>query len=373
MFIGHNPQARPGRTRLWILCAPPGTLSSGGKVPESRYSRQIIFSGIGPEGQAALRRSHVLLVGCGALGSVIAEILVRAGVGALAVADRDYVDETNLQRQSLFTEEDCRQSLPKAVAAARRLRAINSDVEIAEHVVDVNPETIEPLARPADLILDGTDNFETRFLLNDAALAWEKPYVYGGCVGAYGLSIAVIPGRTPCLRCLLEQMPPPGSAPTCDTVGVIGPIVHLVAALETAEALKILTGNLKKVNRRLVSVDLWENRLLSLDLSGMGANPDCPACGRRRFEFLEGERRTRTDSLCGRNAVQVRPAGSANLDLAPIAQRLALQGRVNVNEFLLRADLGEFEIALFRDGRAIIRGVHDADEAKRLYARFIGT
>lgn len=342
-------------------------------MPESRYSRQIIFPGIGSEGQAALRRSRVLLVGCGALGSVIAEILVRAGVGALTVADRDYVDETNLQRQSLFTEEDCRQSLPKAVAAARRLRAINSEVEIAEHVVDVDPETIEPLVRPADLILDGTDNFETRYLLNDAALAWEKPYIYGGCIGAYGLSIAIIPGLTPCLRCILEQMPPPGSSPTCDTAGVIGPIVHLVAALEAAEALKVLTGNLEKVNRKLVSVDLWENRMLALDLAGMGANPDCPACGRRRFEFLEGEQRTRTHSLCGRNAFQVRPAGSASLDLAAIARRLALQGKVSVNEFLLRADLGAFEIALFRDGRAIIRGTSDADEAKRVYAKFIGT
>jgi adenylyltransferase/sulfurtransferase len=341
-------------------------------MQKARYSRQILFPGVGIEGQARLGRSHVLLVGCGGLGTVLAEILVRAGVGTLTIADRDYVDETNLQRQSLFTEQDWKSSLPKAVAATRRLREINSGVELVERVVDVNSTTVEPLMHSQDLVLDGTDNFETRYLLNDASLAWNIPWVYGACVGAYGLCLAFVPGRAPCLRCILEKMPPPGSSPTCDTSGVIGPVVHLVAALEAAEALKILTGNLQQLSRKLVTIDLWENRLLSLDLSNMEADPECPACGKRRFEFLAGEHESRTQSLCGRNAVQVWRAEPATVEFGPIAERLACHGKVTSNEYLLKASLGEVEIALFRDGRAIVRGIRDVEEAKRVYAKFIG-
>jgi adenylyltransferase/sulfurtransferase len=313
-----------------------------------------------------------LLVGCGALGSVVAEILVRAGIGRLTIADRDYVDESNLQRQSLFTEADSRDALPKAVAAVRHLREINSSVELVERVADVNAGSVEALVRNEHIILDGTDNFEARFLLNDASLQWNIPWIYGACVGSYGICLAFVPGHTPCLRCVLEQLPPPGSSPTCDTVGVIGPIVHLVAGLQSAEALKILTGNLNQLNQKLVTFDVWENRIGALDLARLERNGECPACGQRNLEFLEGAREARAQSLCGRDAVQIRRSATQPVDFRAIAERLTSLGAVRYNDFLLRAQVGEFEIALFRDGRGIVRGTHDLDEAQRIYAKYIG-
>jgi molybdopterin/thiamine biosynthesis adenylyltransferase len=340
---------------------------------DKRYSRQILFSGIGDEGQKLLERRRVLLVGCGALGSVMSEILVRAGVGCLTIADRDYIEESNLQRQSLYTEADCRAGLPKAAAAARHLSEINSRTELVPKILDVNAATIAALVPGQDLILDGTDNFEARFLINDASLKWNVPWVYGACVGAYGMCAAFVPGSTPCLRCVLEQLPPPGSSPTCDTAGVIGPIVHLVAALEAAEALKILTGQLKRLNGRLMSIDIWENQISSINLAEFPRDGKCPACGQRRFEFLEGSHEGRTLSLCGRDAVQVYRNTPSLVDFVTIAGRLAPLGNVTYNEFLLRAQVEKFEIALFRDGRAIVRGTRDVDEARRVYAKFIGS
>jgi molybdopterin/thiamine biosynthesis adenylyltransferase len=341
-------------------------------VFDSRYSRQILFSAIGADGQTRLRQSSVLLVGCGALGSVSAEILVRAGIGRLRIADRDYVDETNLQRQALFTEQDCLSGLPKAVAAARHLREINSQVDIEECVVDVDSRSIGSLLLPADLIVDGTDNFEARYLLNDASLKWGIPWVYGACVGAYGLCTSFLPGLSPCLRCLLEEMPPVGSSPTCDTSGVLGPIVHAVAAMETAEALKILTGNVQHLSRKLTSIDLWENRFVSVDLSGRPPDPECPACGKNQFEFLSGERESKTENLCGSGAVQIRCREPLGMPFEELALRLAPQARVVYNEYLLKAQWNDIEIAQFRDGRAIVRGAHGVDEARRFYAKFIG-
>src|SRR5262245_43961645 len=337
-----------------------------------RYSRQVLFSPIGEAGQQRLGRSRVLLVGCGALGSVVAEILTRAGIARLTLADRDYIDESNLQRQSLYTEDDCRQGLPKAIAAARHLGEINSGVELVPQVLDVNARSMESLVHNHDLIIDGTDNFETRYLLNDASLKWNLPWVYGACVGSYGLCLAFVPGLTPCLRCVLEQLPAPGSAPTCDTAGVIGPIVHLVASLETAEAMKILTGNLECLNRKIVCVDVWQNLISTLDLSRIERNGHCPACGQRQFEFLEGKFEGRGQSLCGRKAVQIWRESPRAIDLRSIAERLARIGDVRCNEFLLRARIDGFEIALFRDGRGIVRGTEDLDEARRVYAKFIG-
>ena len=338
-----------------------------------RYSRQILFQPIGVAGQEQLRRSRVLLVGCGALGSVVSEILTRAGIGRLTIADRDYVDESNLQRQSLYSEADCRDGLPKAVAAARRLQQINSQVVVVERVLDVNARSIESLVCDQDLILDGTDNFETRFLINDASLRWEIPWIYGACVAAYGLCLAFVPGKTPCLRCVLGHLPDPGSAPTCDTNGVIAPIVHLVAALQAAEAMKILTGNSAQLSRKLVTMDLWDNRFSSLDLSGLQRNGDCVACGQRNFEFLQGNHEGQAEALCGRNAVQIWRSSSHQSDLGPIAERLAKLGPVSCNDFLLRTNLEGFDIALFKDGRSIIRGTQDVEEARRIYARFIGS
>ncbi len=337
-----------------------------------RYSRQALFRGIGRQGQERIRNGRVLLVGCGALGSVIAEILVRAGVGSITIADRDYVDETNLQRQSLFTEEDWREGIPKAIAAERRLGAINSAVQIQAVVTDVRAGTIEDLVSGRHVILDGTDNFETRYLLNDASLRWDIPWVYGACVGAYGMCVSFVPHRTPCLRCLLELIPPPGSSPTCDTAGVIGPIVHLIAAMESAEALKLLTGQLDQLSRSIVSMDLWDNRYAALDLSGRDRNPDCPACGRGDLEFLEGRMEGRAEVMCGRNAVQISRSVPRPVDFAPIAERLASQGFVTHNAHLLRAAVGGLEVALFRDGRAIIRGARDIEEARGVYSKLIG-
>jgi len=340
---------------------------------DDRYSRQILFAGLGAAGQEALARSRVLLVGCGGLGTVAAEILTRAGVGRLTIADRDYIEESNLQRQALFTEADLSAGLPKAVAAVRHLRGINGRVQLEERVLDVNAGSIPSLVPGHDLIVDGTDNFETRFLLNDASLKWNVPWVYGACVGAYGMCLAFIPGVTPCLRCVLEQLPPAGSSPTCDTAGIIGPIVHLVASLEAAESLKILTGQTERLNRRLQSIDLWENQVWSLNLASLIPDPDCPACGKRNFEFLEGRHEGRGQSLCGRDAVQVTRDIPHPVDFQPIAERLAPLGTVTYNEFLLRARLDRFEIALFRDGRAIVHGTRDPLEARRLVAKYVGS
>jgi molybdopterin/thiamine biosynthesis adenylyltransferase len=339
---------------------------------EERYSRQIRFAGLGAAGQERLGRSRTLLVGCGALGSVMAEMLVRAGVGRLTIADRDFVEPSNLQRQSLFTESDCSEGLPKSVAAVRRLASVNSAVELSEQVVDVHAGNIEVLVREQDLILDGTDNFETRFLINDASLKWNIPWVYGACVGAYGLCLAMLPGETPCLRCLLEHLPSPGSSPTCDTAGIIGPIVHLVAALEVAEALKILTGNVSRVNRKLVTMDLWENQVSILDLTHYQKDPECIACGRRNFEFLERGQTGRGRLLCGSDAVQIAVQSAQSVDFVPIAARLAPIAEVSYNKYLLRAKVEAFEIALFRDGRGIVRGTRDVEEASRVYAKYIG-
>jgi molybdopterin/thiamine biosynthesis adenylyltransferase len=338
---------------------------------DERYSRQILFREIGAEGQARLAKSRVLLVGCGALGSVIAEVLVRAGVGHITLVDRDYIDSSNLQRQSLYTEADCRGGLPKAVAAVRHLKEINSSVDLAGVVEDVRASTISGLVSGKDLILDGTDNFETRYLLNDAGLKWGIPWTYGACVGAYGVCMTIIPGVTPCLRCVMRQLPSAGSSPTCDTVGVIGPVVHLVAAFETAEALKILTGQLEDLNRNLVAIDLWENRLSAVNVRNQ-RDPACPACGEGRYEFLSGEREMRAETLCGRNAVQIWANQAGTVDLLAIADRLGAVGSVTANTFLVKADLGDREVAVFRDGRAIVRGTQDTGEARRLYSRFVG-
>ncbi len=338
-----------------------------------RYSRQILFPGIGADGQRKLFESRVLLIGCGALGTVIAEILARAGVGHLTLVDRDYIDESNLQRQSLYTEEDCRSGLPKAAAAAAHLAEINSGITLVPEILDVNSITMASLMPGQDLMLDGTDNFETRFLINDASLKWNVPWIYGACVGAHGMCVAFVPGATPCFRCILEQLPPPGSSPTCDTAGIIGPIVHVVAALECAEALKILTGRRERINGKLVNVDLWENRISTLNLAPLQKNSDCTACGKGVFEFLEGKHESRSQALCGRDAVQIYRAAPSPVDFKTIAERLASLGSVTYNEFLLRAVLDGFEIALFRDGRGIVRGTQDLDEAKRVYAKYIGS
>jgi adenylyltransferase/sulfurtransferase len=350
--------------------APPAAGKKAASIP-GRYSRQVLFAEIGPEGQARLMRARVALVGCGALGTVQASLLARAGVGTLRIIDRDFVEESNLQRQILFDEEDVRALLPKAVAAEKKLRAVNSLVAIEGLVEDLNASTIGRLLEGFDLVLDATDNFDARFLLNDYAVKTGTPWIYGACVGSYGLTFPVLPEEGACLRCVFETAPPPGLSPSCDTAGVLGSIVAMVASVQVAEALKILTGRRERVSRRMTVIDVWENRHDQIDLPPR--NPDCPCCGRRRFEYLEGTLGSDTATLCGRNAVQIRRRDGGRLDLDEVARRLGALGTLTKNRFLLRADIDAYHLTVFADGRAIVGGTNDPAVAKSIYARYIGT
>ncbi|MCC7352975.1 MAG: ThiF family adenylyltransferase [Anaerolineae bacterium] len=336
----------------------------------ARYIRQVIFPGIGEEGQRRLLTSTATVIGCGATGSMLCNHLARAGVGRLRIVDRDYIELNNLQRQVLFDEDDIAQGLPKAVAAARKLRRVNSDIQIEDVVADANPANIESLIGSADVVLDGTDNFETRFLLNDACVKLGKPWVYCGVVASYGMTATIVPGQTACLRCLFGNIPAPGTTATCDTAGVLGPVVGTLASIAAAEALKLLLGQGER-NRGLIHIDLWENTLESFQVGP--PRPDCPACGQRHYEFLDAAIGTRTTSLCGRDAVQVSVHGAPHIDLPRLAGRLsAAAGKVTVNPFLLRAEIDGYEFPVFADARAIIKGTTDEERAKVLYARYIG-
>lgn len=340
----------------------------------SRYSRQILYERIGRSGQRKLLASRVLLVGCGALGTVLADSLVRAGVGFLRICDRDYIERNNLQRQVLFDEDDIAAGLPKAEAARRKLARVNSGVTVECEVIDVTHENIERLADGASLILDGSDNFEVRYLINDLAVKTDRPWVYGAVIGATGLCMPIVPNETPCLRCVFEEAPPPESSPTCDTAGVLAPAVGIVAAFQAMEAIKILTGQLDQLNRRLMSIDAWSGRVVSLNVDPARRSDTCPCCGKRDFEHLEGRRATVSAALCGRGAVQVRAAPGSSLDFAALARKLepAAKGGVQHNRFMLRARIDNLDLALFPDGRAIIKGTEDADAARVFYARYVG-
>jgi molybdopterin/thiamine biosynthesis adenylyltransferase len=336
-----------------------------------RYSRQILFAEIGEEGQAKIAASRVVIIGCGALGAVQAETLARAGVGQLILVDRDFVEESNLQRQIMFEERDALDRLPKAVAAASRIARVNSDVQVEPLIADVNFENIEEIISGASLVLDGTDNFETRFLINDACVKSKTSWIYGAAVGSYGLTMSIVPGASPCLRCVLEAMPEPGSGPTCDTAGVIMPIVTTIASIQSAEALKLLTGRLDKLHRSLITFNVWDFSFNRLDLSHFDAG-DCPVCSQAKFEFLQGAGRQVTTTLCGRNAVQIARTGRGNVDFPKLADRLKSAGEVAFNDFLLRFQVEGYDITVFRDARSIIRGTTDPAVARGLYARYIG-
>jgi adenylyltransferase/sulfurtransferase len=340
----------------------------------SRYSRQILFEKIGEAGQRRLRESRVVLVGCGALGTVLSNTLVRAGLGHLRICDRDYIELDNLQRQVLFDEADLAAGLPKAEAAAARLRRINHEVTVEPIVADVNPTNVETLTEGFPLILDGTDNFETRFLINDLAVKSFRPWVYGAVIGATGLCMTIIPNDTPCIRCVFEEAPPPEINPTCDTAGVLASAVNVVASLQAAEAIKLLIGARHEINRSLVHVDVWGGRFFNMNVQSAYDKGNCPCCKQRRFEYLSGERASTTTTLCGRNAVQVHMGGGRAVDLAAIAARLGrvATGTVQQNAFLLRVEIDGCELALFPDGRAIIKGTSDPERARTLYARYIG-
>jgi molybdopterin-synthase adenylyltransferase len=336
----------------------------------ARYSRQTLFEGIGPKGQAALMRSRAVIVGCGALGSMQASLLVRAGVGTVRIIDRDFVEESNLQRQVLFDDQDARDMLPKAVAAEQKLRAANSLVAVEGVVEDLNAATAERLLSGFNVILDGTDNFDARFLLNDFAVKTGTPWVYGACVGSYGLTFPILPGAA-CLRCVFEHAPPPGLSPSCDTAGVLGSIAGVIASLQASTALQILVGRSDQVGRKIALFDLWENIQELVDLPPR--QESCPCCGERRFEYLDGGQGSETTTLCGRDSVQVGRHGGSTLDLDEVARRLAPLGTVERTRFLLRADIETYRLTVFADGRAIIGGTSDPAVAKSVYARYVGS
>jgi molybdopterin-synthase adenylyltransferase len=340
---------------------------------DDRYSRQRLFAPIGEAGQIRLASANVVIIGCGALGAMQAETLARAGVGNLTLIDRDFVEESNLQRQIMFEEADARERLPKAVAAARRINRVNSDIRVDAIVTDANFENIEDLIAGADLVIDGTDNFETRYLINDACVKTATPWIYGAAVGSYGLTMTIIPGETPCLRCVLPGLPEPGSGPTCDTAGVILPIIAVIASIQCAEAMKLLTDQREHLHGSLIRIDVWDLQINRLQLSGYGERDDCPACGKRDFEFLKGASRQVATTLCGRNAVQIGRSGTSRVDFAQLAERLKSAGDVAYNDFLLRFRVDGYDITVFRDARSIIRGTEDPAIARGLFARYIGT
>ena len=345
-----------------------------------RYQKQMLFAGIGDAGQQQLKSSSVLLVGCGALGCVMADSLTRAGVGRIRIIDRDFVELSNLQRQILFDEQDAQEQLPKAIAAQKRLQRVNSEIVIEPIVADLDFGSIGRLCADVNLILDGTDNFETRYLINDAALEYRIPWIFTGVTGSSGQVMTVIPGQSPCLRCLMPQPPPPGATETCDTAGVLGPAVGVLASLQAAMALKVLAGHAAELKPQLTLADVWNGTFRQVDLTPLLDSKACPACHQGERLWLRGTRRAASTVLCGRNAVQISPPEPVLLTLPELAERLRSLGDVMVNRFLLRLTLPAgsenadvpAEITVFPDGRAIIRGTSDAMVARNLYSRYIG-
>ena len=335
---------------------------------DERYSRQILLTEIGEEGQRRLLESSVLIVGCGALGSTISDILTRAGVGRIRIADRDVPELHNLHRQVLFDEDDVAAGIPKAEAAARKLRRINSSVVIDALVMDVTPRNIEALIADVTLVLDGTDNFETRYVINDACVKSGKPWIYGGVIGTTGMSMNVVPGSGPCLRCLFPDAPTPGSLPTCDTLGVLNTAPAIIASIQATEACKFLVGSGEAAGG-LIHADVWAGSFQRIDVRRA---EDCPACALGRFDYLTVKETSWVTSLCGRNAVQITPARSTALSLDRLGKTLARVGSVSYNGLLLQFEVEGWELMIFPDGRVIVKGTTDEAVAKGLYAKYVG-
>jgi len=336
--------------------------------PEERYSRQVLFAGIGAEGQRKLEAARVAIVGCGATGSALASLLARAGVGTIRIIDRDYVEPSNLQRQSLFDEADALESLPKAVAASRRIAGFNSEITVEPHVADLTPDNIEALLEGVSLILDGTDNFETRYLINDFAVKHSIPWIYTAAVGSYSVTLNILPGKTACLACIFPDLPG-GTFETCETAGILNSAVNLAASISATEALKFLVGAEDRMRRTLLSFDVWLNQ--HAEISADNAHAGCRACGERKFIHLAGEGRPHI-TLCGRNSVQIHER-QRPVDFAEMNQRLKAHGTVRHNDFVLKFTREPYEMTLFADGRAIIKGTTDTSVARSFYARFIGS
>ena len=335
------------------------------KEETERYSRQILLKEIGEEGQIKLSKSFVIIIGCGALGTTIANNLVRAGVGQIKIIDRDIVEMSNIQRQNLFDERDI--GLPKAWTAVKRLQKVNSKIKINPVVEDLNNTNIEDIIEGADLIIDGTDNMETRFLINDACIKHKIPWIYGGAIGTHGMSMNIIPNDTPCFRCVFPNLPDAGALPTCDTAGVLNTIPPIIASIESTEALKLLLG--KTINNKLLIYDVWTHDFQSIKIK---KNNECECCVKRNFEFLNAKKKTRIVSLCGGNAVQITPAKTMILSFEHLAQKLRKSGKVEVTEIILKFNVDSYQLNIFKSGRAIVYGTNDEKTAKSLYAKYVG-
>jgi len=331
-----------------------------------RYNRQILLKNIQEDGQRILAKSHVIVIGCGALGTTIANNLVRSGIGHIRVVDRDIVELNNLQRQSLFDEDDV--DFPKASIATKKLKKINSDVEIEFIIDDVNHENIERIISGMDVVLDGTDNMLIRFLINDACVKHDIPWIYGGAIETYGITMNIVPGETPCFRCLIHDIPEVGSLPTCDTVGVLNSIPNIIGSIQSTEALKILLG--KKINTNILTYDVWSHNFNIIKLE---KRLDCECCGKHNFEFLNRKIKDRVDMLCGSGVFQVVPAKKTDVSFKEMCEKLEKLGRVNLQEDFLRFDILGYHFYIFKDGRALIYGTTDEKVAKSLYAKYVGT
>lgn len=335
---------------------------------KGRYSRQELYKPIGVSGQKKIQTKHVLIIGCGALGTMNAESLVRAGVGSLSIVDRDYVEISNLQRQQLFTEEDCFKQLPKAIAAKEHLHKINSSVMINAYVMDGTSSNLPPLMEDVDLVIDATDNFDIRFIINDLIHQYNIPWIFGSCVGSTGMSYTILPQETPCLQCLLEATPVSGV--TCDSVGIIAPTVQMVVALQQAEALKLLVEDDKVLRTKLVTFDLWNNIFHTMDMK-RAKKSNCPTCGENpNYPKLTYESQTKMEILCGRNTVQVRSKRKVHFE--ELAIRLSKIGTVHQNEFLLSVDYQPFRVVIFKDGRVLIHGTNSIEQARNIYYQLVG-
>lgn len=340
---------------------------------DNRYIRQSGFAPLGEQGQRKIGDSTIVICGCGALGSVLANTLARAGVGKLRIIDRDYLEWNNLQRQVLYTERDVAAEIPKAVAAKTHLEEINSDIEIEAVVSHISADNVIELVQDADCIVDGTDNFETRFLINDAAVQLNIPWIYGGCIGSEGQTMTIIPQQTPCLHCLMQAgPPPPGTTPTCDSAGILGSVINVIASIQALEALKIVSGNANQISPYLHVFDLWENRARQVKLDSLLDLKTCPTCHERDFKWLTEQQGSSTAVLCGRNAVQINFHNEQSVSLDQLADKLKTFGTVTANAYLLRAQINDYQLTVFPDGRAIIQGTDDPNTAHSVYAQYIG-
>lgn len=338
-------------------------------VDLERFRKQILLEKIGKTGQEKLADSRALVVGCGALGTVICNNLTRMGIGSLVIVDRDFIERDNLHRQILFDEDDITQNLPKAVAAARKLQRINPQVKIDAHVTDINSDNILEMMNGVNCVIDGTDNFETRYLINDACWKLGIPWIYGGVTGTGGMFYTFYPPETPCLRCFMPEPPALGETETCDTVGVMPTAVSIAASFETTEAIKILTGQQNERVKKMVRFDAWDASWISF---GLAKNPECPLCRHNHYDFLDANLTTKTVSLCGRNAMQIIPAKKTEIDFAALAKRLSQSGKVEYNDYILKFTVDDIEISLFKDSRAIIKGLTDEAAVRTVFSKYIG-